>query len=635
MRPSKIIFKHGDNSVVPELSQEYQFGIYFLTKPGKETGKNFRSAQEASKAGLDMTDIFELNGKKTTLGRIAVNKVIPNKYRGERTFDPKTLESLLEKIAKESPQDFDSVMNGLKDLGKQYAHERSSTISLDDLKFDRSYRDNIVKDYAKKVNQTDDKQEKIKLWTEAQNKVQDAQKEQLQGKNNIYDWLESGGLSGGKAENVLQILSMPGVVQDIHGKPIEQPILKSYAEGLDSGDYWNSMYGTRKGMVDTSVSTQEPGALSKALMGNVWDTIITEEDCGTDDGITYTVNQEEKDILDRCLAQSIPGIARKNAVVDDDLLNKIKEAGIQKVKVRSPLTCEATKGICQKCYGVLANGNFPNLGYNVGIADSQALTERATQLILRTKHTGAAVSQEAGSVVRGFGRFKQLLEVPKKVPGKAILSPMTGTIESIKKDALGGYNITINGKEVQIPAKRKIQIRRGQRVEKGDRLTDGAIKPQELSELKGHRAAQQQMIEELDNIYENDFNKKTFETVLRAIGNNAEITEIPDQQMPEIDKGYVRGDKTTIQEIEQINNKRQEQGLAPIGYKPYFKSISILPQDQEDWMGRVSTNRIKQALQESALKGAASNVHGINPLPAYIYGNEFGRDQDEEDKQFY
>jgi len=621
MLPSKNIFKHGDNSVVPELAQEYQYGIYFLTKAGKDTNKSFSSLTGAKAAGLTKTDMFMLNGKKTSIGKEIVNSTIPIKYRNYKdSFSKKVVSGILERIAKESPNDFPGVINSLKDLGHKYAHAESSTVSISDFAESRKFRDDILKKYTPLVEKAPTKEKKIKLWLKATDEVRLAQDKQSKDTNNIYKWIESGGLSGSKAPNVLQILSMPGVVTDVRGRPIEEPILKSFGEGLDMAGYWNTMYGVRRGIVDTAVSTSAPGALTKSLIGNVWSTIISEEDCGTSKSLSFNVETDGKDIIDRCLAENIMGVGKKDDIIDPGVYNKLKNKKITMVKVRSPLTCETVNGLCKLCYGILPTGEFPEKGYNVGISDAHAVAERSTQLVLRTKHTGAAFSgaaEEASS--GGFDRLTQLLKTPVVVPNKATLAPVSGRITALKPDALGGWNVMIGTKAVNVPSGKTLLVSVGSTVNKGDKLSAGSIKPQEYADLKSHKEAQLGIINELDGIYKKDFHKKTFETVIRAISNNARITETPKSST------YLRGDVTSIQNIDSLNKERKTDGLPDIQFKPFFKSIDVLPQDQESWLDRVGTNRIVEAIRESAATGAASNIHGTSPIPGYFYGAEFGK----------
>ena len=162
MLPSKNVFKHGDNAVVPQISQEYQFGLYFLTKAGKETKKSFNTVSEAKIAGLALTDVFMLKNKKTTIGRELINKTIPTKLRVyDKAFDKNVVNNILTNVAKQYPNDFENMINSFKDLSHSYAHERSSTVSLTDFMGSKKYRDDIIGIYKDKIKK--DPKNKIKL----------------------------------------------------------------------------------------------------------------------------------------------------------------------------------------------------------------------------------------------------------------------------------------------------------------------------------------------------------------------------------------------------------------------------------------------------------------------------------------
>lgn len=1036
MLPSKNLFKHGDNAVVPELSQEYQFGLYFLSQKGKDTGKEFDSIQEAKKADLDMTDVFKLNGKETTLGREALNASMPSDMEVKKPLDRGEFGSILDKVAKDHPKDFPKMINNFKDLGKKYSYERSGTISLSDFSGDRDYREKIFKKYEPKVKKAGTDREKAKLWTDALTEIKEEEEKKFNN-TNPYEWLRSGGWSGSKAQNITQILSTPGQVPDSEGNPIPGPIKKSYGEGLDTSDYWKTLYGVRQAMINSNVSTAEPGALSKEIMGNVWGTVINSDDCGTKDYTEFRVKEDKKDVIDRCLAKDIPGVGRRNDVIDDKMYNDLIDKNIKIVKVRTPLDCEDPNGVCKMCYGVLANGQFPEKGYNIGITEGHALSEAScnhaksyvivdgeamtfemlfeklsdkeiievdgqevidvsdediqihdggsyvklnkiarhipnapmkmikteqqsqivcqanhpipayetlnycshcgyalpdrrhprtvsnkticsncglmsdtyfderlveddytkktsyninlrsdflkqnkdaynnirsignykelpltdywfgfylaegsiiyadrkdrkipggicitqkpnkrmeklaeenpeydwgcdkhkggwntyrfydmkkakyfedisgryshqkhipndflnyednkllrilsgiidgdgyfdkskkhfeissnsyqliqqisligsivgfntvisistvtdimgfqsikivchftneqieymknysdkiknnykksndfkyeeiedysrikinndfkyeeefvydvetesglcltntvqnhnTQLILSSKHSsGMSGGKGEESVIGGLPRFNQLLEVPKTVPNKATLSPIDGIIKDIQKSPIGGYYVQVNDRKVTVPPKRDIIVEVGDQVEKGDKISSGVIKPQEYAKYKGHDKAQRLIVQEMDDLYNNDFHKKTFETVVRAVSNNAEVSEAPD------DAPWIRGDKVTIPRVKYENKKREKEGLEPIKYKPYFRSTAYLPQDREDWLSKAGTSRIIQGLEHSVATGAASNIHGNDPVPAYLYGKEFAENTDPDEGRYY
>lgn len=360
----------------------------------------------------------------------------------------------------------------------------------------------------------------------------------------------------------------------------------------------------------------DSGALNKALLSVTRRTLITQQDCGTKKGLDIEI--DSKDILDRNLASTIVGVGTKNTLVDTKVISVAKSKNIKTLLVRSPLTCESVGGICIKCYGILPNGQEPSVGENVGVQEGQALTERSTQLTMQTFHTGGT-ALGGGGIAGSFPRLKQLLEVPQTLSGKAALAPKAGKIEKITKNPIGGYDITLDNKIITVPPERKIIVTKGQKVEKGDALTEGAVQPQELGKLTSHLDAQNYIVKELDSIYKGDFNKKSFETVVRAISDNAVVTSAPDNS------GYERGDKTTISELDYINKDRKKEGLDTIKYSPYFKSIETSNVDKEDWLTKFTTNRIKQALQEGVSSASYSDVSGKDPIPAYLYGDEFGK----------
>ena len=424
-------------------------------------------------------------------------------------------------------------------------------------------------------------------------------------------------MSGGKAQNVRQVLTAPGVLLDVKENPIDRPLLKSYAEGLDTADYLTAMPGVRKGIVNKSISTQESGALNKALLSVNRRLLITEEDCGTEKGLEFDV--DDKNLVDRTALFTIPGVVQRNEVIDGQVIQQLKEKDIETIKARSPLTCESVEGICQYCYGYTPDGKFPEIGTNIGILDSQAVSERSTQLSLSAFHTGG--SSIGGGNLAGFPRLEQLVKVPQNLSGKATLAPKSGTVEKIEKNDIGGFNISLSGrkKPLTIAPSRKPVVREGQRVKKGDRLSDGVIKPQELGDMKTHLDAQKYIVDEMDEVFGGDFHKKTFETVIAGISDNAIVTEAPD------DAEFYRGDKTSRSRIDQINKRRRAEGKDPIKYKSYFKSIDTLNTDNPDWMTRITTNRVKNALQTGAARADYANIAGKDPMPAYLYGEDFGR----------
>jgi DNA-directed RNA polymerase subunit beta' len=360
----------------------------------------------------------------------------------------------------------------------------------------------------------------------------------------------------------------------------------------------------------------DSGALNKALLSVTRRTLIIEDDCNTKKFIVEDTNS--KDALDRFLAVNMPGIAKRNDLVNSSILLKLKAAHIRTIKVRSPLICESSNGLCRYCYGLMPNGELPSIGENVGVQEGQALTERSTQLTMQTFHTGGT-ALGGGGIVGSFPRLEQLLEVPETLSNKASLASARGTVDSVTRNAIGGYEIEIDGKIYTIPPEHKVIVSKGDVIARGQPISSGNIQPKELGKLTTHLNAQQYIVNELNKIYKDDFNKKSFETVIRAISDNAQVTDAPPRS------GYYRGDKSSISELDAINKKRVHEGLDPIKYIPYFTSIEHGNVYQGDWLTRFTTNRIKNAVQEGVARGSYANLHGKDPIPAYLYGDEFGK----------
>tara|TARA_Y100000592_G_scaffold27891_1_gene44402 strand:+ start:18054 stop:24128 length:6075 start_codon:yes stop_codon:yes gene_type:complete len=631
MLPSKILFKAGDNSIVPSIAQEYLFGLHAASLIEGDTNKSFSNIKEAKKAKIPFTHTFKMGGKKMTIGQYYINAELPLSLRDyTRELNKKEVNKLLKLLAKDHPSYFTEVINAWKTLGSHYSYMRGNTISIEDFAVDRGFKNKILKKLMPTINKLRGKK-KIDALNNLSTKVQKEQDKVIGTKdNNMYKMLAAGSFT--KPDSVRQVLSMPGVVADVKGNPIEHPILKSYGEGLDTASYFNSMYGVRKGQVDRSVNTQESGALNKALLNVNRRLVVSEEDCNTLKGLEIEVNN--KNVMDRTLLKTVSGVGKRNDIVNSDVLLKAKKKGIKVLEVRSPLTCETDQGVCQHCYGLLPNGALPSVGENVGVLESQAITERSTQLTMQTFHSGGT-ALGGGGIVAGFGRLEQILKVPEKLGGKATLSSVKGKVKKIDKNLTGGYEVRIEGygtandKTFTIPAGRKPIVEIGKAVDKGDAISDGVIKPQELGELKTHLDAQKYMVREASNVYGGDFYDKTFETVIRGISDNATVTEAPEGS------NVLRGDKIPASTLRKLNKERRKSKLPKIKFKEYFKSIDTLNTDVKDWFTRITSNRVKAGLITGASQAQYTNLKGKDPIPAYIYGEEFGKSSSPDKGSFY
>lgn len=638
MLPSRNMFHPSKDpynpNIIHNLGKEYLLGLYHMTRDGDKTNKSYNTLNEAIKAeergDIKVRDFIHIKGKSTTLGRELLTKELPGGLKVTGKVDAKVLKNLFGQIAKEYPADISKVMNTFKDYGKNYGHKFATSIALADFDIPENNADQIFKKYEIKINPALPDNKKAELWVDMTDEMHSKNEEALKKltrPNNFKYILDSGAISGAKATNVNQILSSVGAVKDINNKPLPVPIKGNWATGLDTWEYWQQLYGSRKGVVDKAINTQDSGEVNKSLLNNTKSVLITEEDCGTDDYLE--LDSDDRSLAGRFLFSDVPGIGKKNTPITAELLVRIASKG-NKLKVRSPLTCDAVQGVCQLCYGLLPNGKVPPIGYNVGVVDSQALTERSTQLTLSAFHSGASAAKGSKTIASSFQDFDEILKVPEILPGKSTLSTKTGTVGLIRNHPAGGYEVFVDGTPHYIPAGMELAIRSGQKVMSGDKLSIGKAKPQELAKLKDFKTAQKDMVNRLKNIYGDEFHSRAYETVVRGVSDLARIKRVP----LDIDDIYP-GDTIYLSLVKKINKDRKGKGKDLIEYEPYFRAINVQQQDRDDWLGQMSSGHIKQNLIEAAASMRTTNLHGKDPLPGMLYGLEFGKEFDPKKGIFY
>lgn len=618
--PSKVPYRSGTKSVLHGHTWDYKIGLYYATKKDKRTNLKFRTIEEARAyiPSLKYSDVFDLNGQEMTLGQWEVNEVLPEDMRDySREIDAKVYTSMLEDILEKHPNDFSNVINKWKDIGFNTAFIRGQTLSITDMKYDNTVRNKLIEEAKKDILARP--KDFMKIMSSMEEKITVDQRNKIKKeKNNAWDWIESKALSGSKAKNIDQVLSLVGVVEDLKGEPVKVPIFKSWAEGQDPFDYWSTLYGARKGSVDKAIRTQDSGYLNKSLLINTARVLVTEDNCETDKYIDET-QLSAIHLIGRVLGKTVSGVGFKDEVITREKYNEIKRMRLRSVPVRSPLTCEAKDdGVCQLCYGWDASNKFPYIGDNVGISDATALTEPLTQGSLRSFHSGG----KAGILTpyAGYPRADEILRLKKNLQGGGVLSTVSGNVEDIAPNPAGGFNIVVKNKTHYIPLGRELTVKIHDKVSAGDPLSDGVYRPQDIAEYKGIDKAREYMVNELQKTLENKDNimKRTVENVVKAITNRVIVED------PKEDNELVRGDIMFENTIKRMNRERKEDGLEPIKFKPYLQNIDLLPLTTSDWSEMIGARNIKKVITESAAIGRATNIHGTHPLPAYMYAVEFG-----------
>lgn len=653
MFPSNNLFSSTHGGVMYTPEQEALLGINLLSKWGKEVNKSFPNFAEALKAKergqLHVNDVVTIGGAKTTLGRTLIAQHLPthilndpdmNKKLQDPDFEfrKKDLRILLEDIAKHDPKNFSFTVDKLKDLGNHYSYELGFSFALKDLTTRRDIRDPILKKYDAEAEkhrsdtkltpaQRNDKI--IELYNKATKELVDAHREHFEsGDNNMYKMVSSG--ARGKMDQFRQMTIAPMLMKDGAGNTLPTPVRKSYAEGLDVGDYWTSLHGARMGTLQRVEGTSEPGRLTKEIVNVVIPNMVMSNDCGTTNGIFINVNEQNNDLHDRFLAAPVKlqngQVVKAGTLIDGHVSSTLKKNKIDQVVVRSPLKCAHGHGICAKCFGLSESGELHPVGTNIGVIAGHAMGEPATQLAMNSFHEGGVAASRGGASVDKFTRLNDLLEIPKTLRNKAILAKASGRITKVEKDVgTNGWNVTVGDEKHFIPAQRlptyeDQPLKVGMEVTKGKPISDGHIDPRELLEHTDIHAVQNHLTDELYNkIYKDErVRRRNIETVVRSLTNYTKIKDPGDSH-------YLPGDfalRTVIDE----HNRGLRPGQKPIDAIPVLKGAQQMALDShEDWMARLNFQELRNTILEGASKGWRSNLHGTNPIPSYAHGAEFGK----------
>ncbi len=336
-----------------------------------------------------------------------------------KVVDKKALKNLVSWAYKTHGTAITSAMaDNLKDLGFKYATQAAVSISVDDLKVPEAKQD-LIGQAEEQISATEEcyrlgeiteverHTKVIDTWTETNERLVDAVKNNFNQNDPLNSvWMMANSGARGNMSQVRQLVGMRGLMANPQGEIIDLPIRTNFREGLTVTEYVISSYGARKGLVDTALRTADSGYLTRRLVDVAQDVIVREEDCGTERSIVVEAEDGKfgARLLGRLTAEDILDseenlIIPQNTAIDPVLSEKIETASISKVKIRSPLTCEANRSVCRRCYGwALAHNHLVDLGEAVGIIAAQSIGEPGTQLTMRTFHTGGVSTAESGVV---------------------------------------------------------------------------------------------------------------------------------------------------------------------------------------------------------------------------------------------
>jgi len=427
----------------------------------------------------------------TTVGRIIFNETVPEELGYQNMLiDSNAISELVSEaygtLGNERTAEF---LDELKDLGFRYATQSGTTIAINDIVVP-AVKGKLLNEGDAQIAKLDDLflqgmideksryQEAVNIWMAVNDKLTDAVEDELPNYGGIYTMAHSG--AKGNIQQIKQMAGMRGLMSDPKGRIIELPIRSSFREGLSVFEYFISTHGARKGLADTALRTADSGYLTRRLADVAQDVIVLFEDCGTGNGVWLEAAQSDLDIpLVERIASRYPAMPVSHPETGDVLVDidtlitpalaaEIIAAGVERVLTRSPLSCEATRGLCQRCYGAsLANGQRVLLGEAAGIIAAQSIGEPGTQLTMRTFHTGGVAS--AIDITSGLPRVEELFEA-RQPRGMAILTEVDGTIEL--SETVDSRFVTVRNSDMfsesyDIPSSHKALIKTGSWVNAG------------------------------------------------------------------------------------------------------------------------------------------------------------------------
>ncbi len=721
MLASKNLLKPADGEPIISPSKDMVLGVYYLTMKHsaahKGDGRAFADMDEVELAyQLGQVDIhteikllatswYDDQGNRlpkaekriieTTVGRVIFNRILPPEVQFvNRKLDKGGVKDLIAEVYELCGQEQTTeVADRIKALGFEYAMKSGTTLAVADITIPPERKEIIAealqqveivqRDFRRGLLTEQEKNEReIEIWQKTTDRVAEAVKKHMDPDGNLSTMATSGATKGGFS-TISQLAGMRGLMADPSGRIIPLPIRSNFREGLTALEYFISTHGARKGLADTALRTADAGYLTRRLVDVAQDVIINEYDCGTHDGIwirksddvagqSMIVRMYSRLVAERVIDPKTGEVlAERNDVIDHELARKIAAAGVTEIKVRSPLTCELTHGICAKCYGIdLGRGDMVELGSAVGIVAAQSIGEPGTQLTLRTFHTGGVAA--GGDITTGLPRVEELFEARKQPKGEAVIAEISGVVHIFQSEryadmrevkivhaemvhdeytipegwkfavkdedevkagavlatqdeatilAQHGGRVAVEKKErkvivsyeqreekmVEIPTTSRLLVRDGDHVEAGQPLTEGSLNPHRILRIQGREACQLYLLSEVQKVY-------------RSQGQNIHdkhFEVIIRKMMNKVqvtrpgDTKYLPGDLVDRLEIRRVNEHLLAEGKQPAKFVEVLLGVTKASLSTDSFLSASSFQHTIKVLAGAAIAKATDPLYGL------------------------
>jgi len=656
MAANKNLLKPQNGDPIVHPSKDMVLGSYWMTKSldgEKGEGKYFSSPNTAitayeygvislrAKIKVLSTDILKYKKYdggifETTVGRLLFNSIMPNDFayiNDEMT--QKRLSALVDELIMHYGVDnTPPVLDKIKDFGFKYSTLSGTTWGFTNVSVPkektqiiangRKLEEEVVSQWNNGLLSEEERYQKIiEIWTHVKKDLEKVLPGTLDKNGSTYDLFTSG--ARGTMTSLIQMTGMKGLIQNNQGKTLEFPIISCYQEGFSPIEYFISTHGARKGASDTALNTAKAGYLTRRLVDVAQDVVITEEDCGTKEG--KIVRRENISGIEIPLAKNIHGrvlagdlkdkdgkvVYKKGFLVTKEEAYNIEGAGFTEVFVRSPLTCQTIHGLCQMCYGLdLGRNHLVDLGEAVGIIAAQAIGEPGTQLTLRTFHAGGVAGTD---ITTGLPRIEEIFE--RRIPkNPAIVSETDGEVLEVKnKDGKEKIIKVLSDdkdekekeKEYIVPFRRLPLVKAGDKVKKGELLTDGSANIAEIFKFGNKELVEEYIIREINKVYElqsASISRKHTEIIIRQMFSRRKIKDAGETIFS---VGDIVENTAFIEENLRIVKEKQKEAKAEI----IALGITEVSLRTKSWLSAASFQNTNRVLIENAIKGGVDSLRGL------------------------
>lgn len=627
-----------------EISGEKGEGMAFPNPNSAITAHDFDAVDIHAKIKVLPTDTPKYSGFngvifETTVGRLIFNSALPKDFPYVNlTVNRKGMSAIVDDlVAKYGIDELPRILDKVKDLGFRYATKSGITWGIDDVLVPegksaivseaKARSQEIDEQFAMGLISDDERHRmKVEVWHGAKAQIEKIIPDTLKQIDSVYDMVHSG--ARGSWSQITQMAGMKGLITNTKGETIEFPVISSSKEGFSPVEYFIATHGSRKGLADTALNTAKAGYLTRKLFVVGQDTMITEADCGTKYGIS--IGRKNALGMDISIGKAIEGryvaadittgtgevLFKKGALLTRDDAMKIEASDVASVVVRSPMTCEALRGICIKCYGHdLGTKREVEIGEAVGTVAAQAIGEPGTQLSMNTKHAGGT-AQIGGDIVQGLPRVEEIFE-NRKPKNPAVISHVNGTVTSIEQ--IGKEKKIVITPDLEYKSKTKdsieyvashyrmVLVKAGDTVTRGQFLTDGSADISEVFKYAGKAVAQEYIIQEISKPYElqgSPVSRKHIEVIIKQMFSRMKVKDPGDT-------GLTVSDVVENFYLVNANRDAQVAGKEPAKADPVLMGITEVSLSRKSFLSAASFQYTTRVLIQSAVRGNQDELFGL------------------------